>query len=145
MGVQARDRAPVRTPRHKLKSAVSLVRAAVRMQKIQGYWPSKLLFELSRRLSISVLARFNPSPSFLVRRDRAPVRTPRHKLKSAVSLVRAAVRMQKMSSDWMHAHLGNHAEVGIVAVGNLLAMLQIILDGNGGTNKLPTATMPTSA
>ena len=37
------------------------------------YRPNKLLLELSRRLSISLLARFKPSPSFLVRLHSWPI------------------------------------------------------------------------
>jgi len=38
MGVQAGDRNPVRTPRSKFRSAVSMVVAAVRMQRMGQDW-----------------------------------------------------------------------------------------------------------
>lgn len=41
------------------------------------YWSSRLRCEPSRRLSISLLARFRPSPIFLVRRQSWPIRCMR--------------------------------------------------------------------
>ncbi|KAJ5255700.1 hypothetical protein N7505_010851 [Penicillium chrysogenum] len=67
MGVQARDRAPVRTPRHKLKSAVSLVRAAVRMQKMSSDWKrTKKLGEGLKRAKTEMLKRRDSSNKSLL-------------------------------------------------------------------------------
>ncbi|CAG7984494.1 unnamed protein product [Penicillium salamii] len=62
MGVQARDRAPVRTPRHKLKSAISLVRAAVRMKKMSSDWKrTKKLGEGLKRAKTEMIKRRDSS------------------------------------------------------------------------------------
>ncbi|CAG8878106.1 unnamed protein product [Penicillium nalgiovense] len=67
MGVQARDRAPVRTPRHKLKSAISLVRAAVRMQKMSSDWKrTKKLGEGLKRAKTEMLKRRDSSNKSLL-------------------------------------------------------------------------------
>lgn len=58
MGVQARDRKPSRTPRHKLRSAVSLVVAAVRMQRMGQEWSkAKKLGEGLKRAKSEMLKR----------------------------------------------------------------------------------------
>ncbi|KAJ5338392.1 Spindle associated [Penicillium brevicompactum] len=58
MGVQARDRAPVRTPRHKLRSAISMVRAAVRMKKMSSDWKrTKKLGEGLKRAKTEMIKR----------------------------------------------------------------------------------------
>lgn len=41
MGVKPRDRSKVRSPRRKLKTAISMVVAAVRMQKLGQQWTKK--------------------------------------------------------------------------------------------------------
>ncbi|KAJ5499653.1 Spindle associated [Penicillium expansum] len=67
MGVQARDRAPVRTPRHKLKSAISLVRAAVRMKKMSSDWKrTKKLGEGLKRAKTEMLKRRESSNKSLL-------------------------------------------------------------------------------
>ncbi|KAI2727631.1 hypothetical protein DTO012A7_2676 [Penicillium roqueforti] len=67
MGVQARDRAPVRTPRHKLKSAISLVRAAVRMQKMSSDWKrTRKLGEGLKRAKTEMLKRRDSSNKSLL-------------------------------------------------------------------------------
>ncbi|KAJ5835125.1 Spindle associated [Penicillium robsamsonii] len=67
MGVHARDRAPVRTPRHKLKSAISLVRAAVRMQKMSSDWKrTKKLGEGLKRAKTEMLKRRDSSNKSLL-------------------------------------------------------------------------------
>ncbi|KAJ5399181.1 hypothetical protein N7465_009670 [Penicillium sp. CMV-2018d] len=67
MGVQARDRAPIRTPRHKLKSAISLVRAAVRMQKMSSDWKrTKKLGEGLKRAKTEMLKRRDSSSKSLL-------------------------------------------------------------------------------
>ncbi|KAJ5163710.1 Spindle associated [Penicillium coprophilum] len=67
MGVHARDRAPVRTPRHKLKSAISLVRAAVRMQKMSNDWKrTKKLGEGLKRAKTEMLKRRDSSNKSLL-------------------------------------------------------------------------------
>ncbi|KAG0159516.1 hypothetical protein PDIDSM_7038 [Penicillium digitatum] len=67
MGVQARDRAPVRTPRQKLKSAISLVRAAVRMKKMSSDWKrTKKLGEGLKRAKTEMLKRRDSSNKSLL-------------------------------------------------------------------------------
>ncbi|CAG7925917.1 unnamed protein product [Penicillium olsonii] len=58
MGVQARDRASVRTPRQKLRTAISLVRAAVRMKKMSSDWKrTKKLGEGLKRAKSEMIKR----------------------------------------------------------------------------------------
>lgn len=58
MGVQARDRNPVRTPRRKLRSAISLVVATLRMQRMSQEWStSKKLGEGLKRAKSEMLKR----------------------------------------------------------------------------------------
>ncbi|CAL5870278.1 uncharacterized protein PFLUO_LOCUS4513 [Penicillium psychrofluorescens] len=58
MGVQARDRKPVRTPRRKLRTAVSLVVAAVRMKRMGQEWRrTKKLGEGLKRAKSELLKR----------------------------------------------------------------------------------------
>ncbi|KAJ6115709.1 hypothetical protein N7523_006126 [Penicillium sp. IBT 18751x] len=58
MGVQSRDRNPVRTPRRKLRSAISLVVATVRMQKMGQEWSrAKKLGEGLKRAKSEMLKR----------------------------------------------------------------------------------------
>lgn len=58
MGVQSRDRDPVRTPRRKLRSAISLVVATVRMQKMGQEWSrAKKLGEGLKRAKSEMLKR----------------------------------------------------------------------------------------
>ncbi|KAJ5960543.1 uncharacterized protein N7479_007693 [Penicillium vulpinum] len=67
MGVYARDRTPIRTPRHKLKSAISLVRAAVRMQKMSSDWKrTKKLGEGLKRAKTEMLKRRDSSNKSLL-------------------------------------------------------------------------------
>ncbi|CAG8887812.1 unnamed protein product [Penicillium egyptiacum] len=67
MGVQARDRVPVRTPRHKLKSAMSLVRATVRMRKMSSDWKrTKKLGEGLKRAKTEMLKRRDSSKKSLL-------------------------------------------------------------------------------
>lgn len=67
MGVKARDRAPVRTPRHKLRSAISLVRAAVRMQRMSSDWKkTKKLGEGLKRAKNEMLKRRESSSKSLL-------------------------------------------------------------------------------
>ncbi|KAJ5130597.1 uncharacterized protein N7515_006636 [Penicillium bovifimosum] len=67
MGVQARDRTPVRTPRHKLRSAISLVRAAVRMQKMSSDWKrTRKLGEGLKRAKTEMLKRRDSSNKSLL-------------------------------------------------------------------------------
>lgn len=58
MGVQARDRNPIRTPRRKFRSAVSLVIATVRMQRMGQEWSkAKKLGEGLKRAKSEMLKR----------------------------------------------------------------------------------------
>lgn len=58
MGVQARDRIPTRTPRRKLKTAISLVKATVRMQRMGQAWTqTKKLGEGLKRAKSEMLKR----------------------------------------------------------------------------------------
>lgn len=58
MGVQARDRNPARTPRRKLRSAISLVVATVRMQRMGQEWSkTKQLGEGLKRAKSEMLKR----------------------------------------------------------------------------------------
>jgi hypothetical protein len=58
MGVQPRDRDRVRTPRRKLRSAISLVVATVRMQKMGQDWSrAKKLGEGLKRAKSEMLKR----------------------------------------------------------------------------------------
>jgi hypothetical protein len=58
MGVQARDRNPTRTPRHKLKTAISLVMATVRMQRMGQEWrQTKKIGEGLKRAKSELLKR----------------------------------------------------------------------------------------
>ncbi|KAJ5174815.1 uncharacterized protein N7482_000692 [Penicillium canariense] len=58
MGVQARDRNPMRTPRRKFKSAISLVLATVRMQRMGQEWRlTKKLGEGLKRAKSEMLKR----------------------------------------------------------------------------------------
>lgn len=67
MGVQAHDRTPIRTPRHKLKSAISLVRAAVRMKKLGSDWKrTKKLGEGLKRAKTEMLKRRDSSNKSLL-------------------------------------------------------------------------------
>lgn len=58
MGVQARERAETRTPRQKLRTAISLVVAAVRMQRMGQEWRrTKKLGEGLKRAKSELLRR----------------------------------------------------------------------------------------
>lgn len=58
MGVQAMDRNPVRTPRRKFRSAISLVIATVRMQRMGQEWSkAKKLGEGLKRAKSEMLRR----------------------------------------------------------------------------------------
>lgn len=64
MGVKARDRAQIRTPRQKLRSAISAVQATVRMQKMVRDWKStKKLGEGLKRAKDEVLRKRDSSIS----------------------------------------------------------------------------------
>lgn len=67
MGVQAHDRTPTRSPRHKLKCAISLVRAAVRMKKLGSDWQrTKKLGEGLKRAKTEMLKRRDSSNKSLL-------------------------------------------------------------------------------
>lgn len=58
MGVKPRDRQNVREPRQKLKAAISLVRATVRMKKMSQDWKkSRKLGEGLKRAKSEVMKR----------------------------------------------------------------------------------------
>lgn len=62
MGVKPRDRTQIRTPRQKLRSAISTVKAAVRMQKMGREWrKTKKLGEGLKRAKNEVLKRRDSS------------------------------------------------------------------------------------
>lgn len=62
MGVKPRDRTQTRSPRQKLKSAVSTVKAAVRMQRMGREWKkTKKLGEGLKRAKNEVLKRRDSS------------------------------------------------------------------------------------
>lgn len=64
MGVKSRDRNKTRTPQSKLKTAVSMVRAVVRMQRMCQDWKkTKKLGEGLRRAKNEVLKRRDASYS----------------------------------------------------------------------------------
>ncbi|KAJ6019198.1 hypothetical protein N7522_001265 [Penicillium canescens] len=67
MGVQARDRTSTRTPRHKFRTAISLVRATVRMQKMSSDWKrTKKLGEGLKRAKTEMLKRRDGSNKSLL-------------------------------------------------------------------------------
>ncbi|KAJ5095603.1 hypothetical protein NUU61_004959 [Penicillium alfredii] len=67
MSVQARDRTPARTPRRKLRSAVSMVIAAVRMQRMGQDWKrTKKLGEGLKRAKSEMLKRRDSSSKGLL-------------------------------------------------------------------------------
>jgi hypothetical protein len=67
MGVQARDRTPTRTPRHKFRTAISLVKATVRMQKMSSDWKrTKKLGEGLKRAKTEMLKRRDGSNKSLL-------------------------------------------------------------------------------
>lgn len=58
MGVQTRDRNSARSPRRKFKTAISLVKATVRMQRMGQAWAqTKKLSEGLKRAKIEMLKR----------------------------------------------------------------------------------------
>ena len=62
MGVKPRDRTQTRSPRQKLKTAVSMVKAAVRMQRMGREWKkTKKLGEGLKRAKNDVLKRRDSS------------------------------------------------------------------------------------
>jgi len=62
MGVKPRDRTQIRSPRQKLKTAVSTVRAAMRMQRMGRDWKmTKKLGEGLKRAKNEVLKRRDSS------------------------------------------------------------------------------------
>lgn len=67
MSVRARDRTPARTPRRKLRSAVSMVIAAVRMQRMGQDWKrTKKLGEGLKRAKSEMLKRRDSSSKSLL-------------------------------------------------------------------------------
>lgn len=67
MGVKARDRTPARTPLHRFKTAISLVRAAVRMQRMSSDWKrTKKLGEGLKRAKTEMLKRRESSNKSLL-------------------------------------------------------------------------------
>ena len=62
MGVKPRDRTQIRSPRQKLKTAISTVRAAIRMQRMGREWKkTKKLGEGLKRAKNEVLKRSDSS------------------------------------------------------------------------------------
>lgn len=67
MGVQARDRHPARTPRRKLKTAISLVLATVRMKRMSQAWgQTKKIGEGLKRAKNELLKRRESSSKALL-------------------------------------------------------------------------------
>lgn len=67
MGVHARDRSSARTPRSKFRSAISLVMASVRMQKMGKEWRrTKKLGEGLKRAKSEMLKRRESSSKNLL-------------------------------------------------------------------------------